>query len=61
MSFSFKKALDKLTEAPGLIYSSVRERILPTPGKRKRELDIPEDMQENRPRKKGPEVEVKLY
>lgn len=61
MNFSFRKALDKFTEAPGFIYNSVRERILPTPGKRKREPEEPEEMQEKRPRKRGPAVEVKHH
>lgn len=36
MNFSFTKAFEAITKAPGQIYDSVRDRILPTPGKRKR-------------------------
>jgi hypothetical protein len=50
--------LNLLLEAPEKLYSRVKEGILRTPAKRKREAEEPEAMQEDRPAKRGPAVEV---
>ena len=50
--WDFKQELESFFDFPKQIYNRVKEGILRTPGKRKREPE-PEAMQEERPTKRG--------
>ena len=65
MRFSFSQAIEKLAQGCNSAIKSVQERVLPTPGKRKRsEEEVPlEEEEEKRrsPRHRPSHVEVTLF